>query len=167
MKDLFLIGTISSTHGLLGAFKLKHNFRKADEIYNYDQVYIFGYEEPFSIERVILRKNSIFLKVKGIDDIDCAEKLINLAVYVDEYLSNEEEERFHESELKGLKVALESGEEVGVVVDIMEGPSQDVLVIEWEGQSAMIPFVKTFVLEMDFDKGKMVIQPIEGLIPWL
>ena len=60
----------------------------------------------------------------------------------------------------GLDVYTTDGQHLGQVTEVLKGAANDVYVTP----RAMIPAVKQFVLEIDLAGGKMVVEPIEGLI---
>jgi RimM protein, required for 16S rRNA processing len=74
MQDFIEIGQIVNTHGLKGELKVipltdnPNRFLKLKEIF----VDIKGVIEEFKIENAKLHKNTVLLKLTGIDDInDC------------------------------------------------------------------------------------------------
>ena len=61
---------------------------------------------------------------------------------------------------------LESGELVGEVIDILQLPSQDTLVVKKlsDGDEILIPFVKKHVPELNLKSRKIIVNNVEGLI---
>ena len=59
----------------------------------------------------------------------------------------------------------DKGEKIGVVTDIMEVPQGEILVIKKNnGKEALVPFVDEFVIEIDVENNKIIIESIEGLL---
>ena len=56
---------------------------------------------------------------------------------------------------------------IGRVSNVINGTSQDIIVISHNDNEAMIPFVKEFFSNVDIENNKIEINSIEGLIPWL
>lgn len=63
------------------------------------------------------------------------------------------EGQFLPDELVGLEVNSATGDQMGVVVAVLEYPAQDILEIRTEHGSRMIPFVRELVPEVDLDEG--------------
>jgi 16S rRNA processing protein RimM len=79
--------------------------------------------------------------------------------------SQEVEDSFHISEIVGLTVKNLEGTTIGKVVDVMELPAQDTLVIEISnGSELLLPFVKKHVPEVNLDNNELVIDNYEGLL---
>ena len=57
-----------------------------------------------------------------------------------------------------------TGEDLGEVVRIEHAPANDLLVLRRpDGGSALVPFVKAFVPEVDVARGRVVLTPPDGL----
>jgi len=65
----------------------------------------------------------------------------------------------------GLRAERPDGTLVGEVVDLMDMPAHDVLIVrEPSGNRAMIPFVEAFVPEVDVEGGRVIVTPPYGLL---
>ncbi len=67
-------------------------------------------------------------------------------------------------QLTGLEVFDEAGNEVGVVERVVNGPSQDRLLVRGTGGVFEVPFVDALVPVVDLDEGRIEIVAIPGLI---
>lgn len=165
--NLVEIGKISSSHGLKGAFKIERYIDDIDDFFQFKEIYVFGYSEPFEVTDVYTKKQSVYLKLKGIDDIGTIERLIGDSIYVDEAdFSELKDGEFFHRDLIGLDV-YEDKKCIGRVSNVINGASQDIVVISHNDDEAMIPFVKEFFSNVDIENNKIEINSIEGLIPWL
>jgi 16S rRNA processing protein RimM len=69
-------------------------------------------------------------------------------------------------ELAGLEVATSSGQTVGRVKEVRRYPGQDLIVVASDdGQESLIPDVPEFVDKSEMEKGRLIVTPIEGLLP--
>lgn len=77
----------------------------------------------------------------------------------------EDPDEFRDHELIGLTVRTTTGQDVGIVTDILHH-GQDILVIEAPHDKAehLVPFVKALVPEVDPAAGLLVIDPPPGLL---
>jgi 16S rRNA processing protein RimM len=78
-------------------------------------------------------------------------------------------EEYYFFDLVGCKVVDGSGEEVGVVDEVLRMPANDVLVVRAArdpeaGKEMLIPAVKQVVKKVDLDAGTITIEPIPGLL---
>ena len=64
----------------------------------------------------------------------------------------------------GLKAVSQTGEELGVVADVLELPAQDVWVVKNADREVLIPAVPPFIERVDLAEKKVVINVIEGLL---
>jgi len=73
-------------------------------------------------------------------------------------------DEFRDHELIGLSVRTTTGEEVGVVTDVLHH-GQDLLVVQRPAEEeCLVPFVKAIVPEVDTAAGVLVIDPPLGLL---
>ena len=66
------------------------------------------------------------------------------------------------ADLLGCRVLDDSGNEIGLIGDVLTMPSSDVYVIKGE-KSYMIPAVKEFVREINVEEGFVRVHLIEGM----
>jgi 16S rRNA processing protein RimM len=118
-----------------------------------------------NIERARIQAGRIILKLSGIDTRDQAESLRGLLLRIRKedcaLLKISTSDRL---ELCGWKVKTIDGIHVGIVVDVLKMPAQNVFVIDAEGKEILIPDVDAFIKTIDINNGIIVIDPIEGLL---
>lgn len=73
-------------------------------------------------------------------------------------------DEFHDIALIGLAAFDTSGRPLGEVVRVLHLPAQDVLVIGTPAGERLVPFVSALVPEVDPAVGRLVIDPIPGLL---
>lgn len=64
------------------------------------------------------------------------------------------------------KVYDTSSNYIGILVDVMQGASNDVYVVRDtnKGKEYLIPAVKEFIIDVNIEEKSIVIDPIEGMI---
>ncbi len=163
----FKIGQIVKTQGLKGEVRV---YSTTDDIYRFDDLNTFYIEKDFDteykVERVRYKGNLVIMKIKGIDTVEMAEKLRNKNVYVSREESRDlEEDEFFIADMIGIKVYTVNGEYVGTLDDVLQYSANDVYVIKGEDDKEyLIPAVMKFVPEIDIEEGKMIIDPIKGML---
>lgn len=104
--------------------------------------------------------HTLIIKFVGIDSEELAEQLKGLELLVDaEELPPTQEGEFYFFELINAEVYDEHGSLIGKLEYIETTPAHEVFVIRtYEGRELMVPVVKEFVVNIDKDKGKIVVR---------
>lgn len=163
----FKIGQIVKTQGLKGEVRV---YSTTDDIYRFDDLNTFyigkDFDTEYKVERVRYKGNLVIMKIKGIDTVEMAEKLRNKNVYVSREESRDlEEDEFFIADMIGIKVYTVNDEYVGTLDDVLQYSANDVYVIKGEDDKEyLIPAVMKFVPEIDIEEGKMIIDPIKGML---
>ncbi|MFY1700922.1 ribosome maturation factor RimM [Micromonospora sp. WMMA1923] len=100
-------------------------------------------------------------------DRNVAEALRGTLLAVDsaEVAAPADPEEFHDHQLVGLAVVSTTGESIGEVTRIDHAPASDLLVVRRpEGRTALVPFVRAIVPEVDLAGGRVVVDPPAGLL---
>jgi 16S rRNA processing protein RimM len=76
----------------------------------------------------------------------------------------EDPEEFYDHELEGLRAELADGTVVGTVNEVLHSPGGELLSVDRDGQTLLIPFVHAIVPVVDVAGGRVVLDPPEGLL---
>ncbi|SCF32361.1 16S rRNA processing protein RimM [Micromonospora viridifaciens] len=120
-----------------------------------------------TIESARWHQGRLLVAFEGVLDRDVAEALRGTLLEVDsaDLTPPEDPEEFHDHQLIGLAVVTPAGERLGEVARIDHAPASDLLVLRRpEGRTALIPFVKAIVPEVDLAGGRVVVDPPGGLL---
>lgn len=174
MRKHFRIGKIISLHGIKGEVKI---FPTTDDIKRFDKLdkfFILNSEDAndddfnglsfYENESVKYLKNTVVLKIKGIDSIESATKYLGKNLYVDRndavaLLPNE----YYIMDLMGMK-AYYNDAEVGKVNDIMKTKANDIVVITYNKKEILVPMVSEYIESVDLEKKLIKFKGLEGLI---
>ncbi|MBQ7097381.1 MAG: 16S rRNA processing protein RimM [Clostridia bacterium] len=162
-KDLE-IGQIVNTHGLRGDLKV---MPWCDDPTVFDELaYVIIDGTEYDIEKSRMQKNMVLLKLKGIDNINEAEKYRNKILTVPrEEMGDLPEGTYYICDLLGCSVETVSGRKLGKIVDIIKTGSNDVYVVEDDGKKqVLIPVIDEVVKSVDIEEKMIVIEPLKGLI---
>ncbi|WP_373598299.1 ribosome maturation factor RimM [Paraclostridium bifermentans] len=163
----FKIGKIVKTQGLKGEVRI---YSSADDIYRFDDLNTFyigkDLNTEYKVEKVRYKGNLVIMKIKGIDRVEEAEKIVGKNLYVSREDSRElDEDEFFIADMIGIDVYTVDGEHVGELKDVLQYSANDVYVIKGkENQEYLIPAVMKFVPEIDIEERKMIIDPIKGML---
>jgi len=158
-----LIGEITSPQGLKGEVRV---YPHTDFPERFSELHRVGVQcgaasiRVLAIEKVRVAGNVIILKLEGTDSRDDAERLrgARLLISASQAVKLGEDEYYHH-QLLGLEVVTTAGESLGPITAIWPTGANDV----YETPLALIPAVKEFVLEVDIDNGRMLVEARPGL----
>ncbi len=104
------------------------------------------------------------LFVEGVDDREGAEACIGFELVLEgETLDVPLPETRRPFQVRGVRVLLPDGSQLGTVDDVMPMPAQDVFVVQGE-REYLIPDAPHVVRELDLDARIMRIDPLPGLL---
>ncbi|RKR90737.1 16S rRNA processing protein RimM [Micromonospora pisi] len=122
--------------------------------------------EELTIETVRWHQGHPLVLFEGFYDRDLAEVLRGTLLWVDsaQMAPPSDPDEFNDHQLVGLTVVSPSGETLGEVTRIDHAPASDLLVLRRpEGGTALVPFVKAIVPEVDLAAGRVVVDAPAGL----
>ncbi|WP_120004709.1 ribosome maturation factor RimM [Nesterenkonia muleiensis] len=111
-------------------------------------------------------KKICLLGFEEIPDRNAAEALRGSVLLADVASHHDEDEGWYSHELEGLSCLTPEGDQLGVVLELVTGPAQDLLLVRTQaGDEVMVPFVEEIVPEIDAVAGQITLTPPEGLFP--
>jgi len=162
--DGLIVGKIVNTHALKGELKVK-NLSNQDRFYKGAKLFIEYKNEYIEVTVKSVREQAPLLLVvfENLLDINLVEKYKGCNIWIDkDSLTDLDDDEFYYYELIGLDVYNEQGQLKGVVESIREVPQGQLLVIDCNGTSNLVPFRKEFIVDVLEDR--IIIHEIEGLL---
>ena len=151
MEDYFRVGVIANTHGIRGEVKV---FPTTEDPKRFK-----------GMKEIILDKNMVILKFKGIDSINDIEKYKGRDLLVTrENAIPLEEGEYYIADILGATVVTEDGEKFGVLKDVLTTGANDVYVVEHEGKEVLLPVIPDCVLSRNMDTKVVTVHIMEGLL---
>ena len=167
-EDLLLIGKIIKPHGLRGDIKIISFAESVDTYENLKIIYLKnkdGTTQPLHIIKATKCKGLVILGLDEISDADRAEELRGLELFIDRSeLEELPEGEYYQHDLTGLPVFTVAGLALGVIKNIMPTGSHDVIVVKKGKTEHLIPAIKKVIIEVNLTEGKVIIQPLDGLL---
>lgn len=123
--------------------------------------------EQLTVAAARWHQGRLLVAFEGVLDRNVAEALRGTLLGVDSATveAPEDPDEFHDHQLVGLAVVTPSGEHLGEVARIEHAPASDLLVLRRpEGRTALIPFVRAIVPQVDLAGGRVVVDPPGGLL---
>jgi 16S rRNA processing protein RimM len=126
-------------------------------------VYIGETYQPYTIRSTRAKGDLLLLKFVEIDDRTEASQLTNLLVYTQSrQLPPLPEGDFYLHELIGLDVFDTDENYLGELTEILETGANDVYLVRDEaGNEVLIAAIEERILEIDLDKGRMIVSTIQ------
>jgi 16S rRNA processing protein RimM len=117
------------------------------------------------IEAVSYYNGFAYLRFKGYDSIEKAQKLVGSLLQVDRAESPElPEGLYYHFEIVDAEVYTDDERYLGRVVEILETGASDVYVVRNGTQEYLIPSNPEIVTEIDRERKKICVHPLEGLL---
>jgi 16S rRNA processing protein RimM len=122
-------------------------------------------QTEYTIERSRSAARILYLKLAGIDDRERAAEERGRYLQVPETaLDPPGDDTYYWFQLIGLRVVSTAGEELGEITEIITTGSNEVFVVRGPRGELLIPAIEDVVREVDVEGGRMVIEPIPGLL---
>jgi 16S rRNA processing protein RimM len=161
--DGLIVGRLVGTHGLRGELKVLPLTDFPEHIGGYRRITLRwpdGKEEAHEIVASRAHKNVVLVKLKGVLDINAAERFRDADVWVaGRDLAPLPEGHFYVHEILGMRVMSASGEEIGPVTEVIRSPANDVYV----AGGLMIPATRDAVERIDAAARVIVVRSREFL----
>ena len=125
-----------------------------------------GERQELHLESYWPHKGGMVLKFEGVDSIEAAEGLLRAEIQISAAeRAALEEGAFYISDLTGC-VLIDAGREIGRVVDVNFGAGTAPLLIvrNGSGKEFMVPFVESFLRELDLQAKRIEMQLPEGML---
>ncbi|NLZ36268.1 MAG: 16S rRNA processing protein RimM [Clostridiales bacterium] len=165
MQKYLETGKIINVHGVAGMVKVECWSDSVEAVTSLPYIYFSPEGDgKRKVEKATYLKQFALLKLEGIDDRDAAASLRGRVIYADrEDIELEEGDHFI-TDLIGLKVIdADNGEIYGEISDVLVQGAQDLYVVTHsDGATSLLPAIKPFVIEIDFESGVKV-RPIPGM----
>jgi 16S rRNA processing protein RimM len=164
---LVALGEIVTTHGIAGWLKLNpYNFA-SPLLSALGQVILEKDGTRAAVELASTRphRRQILLKLRGIDNIDAARQWVGWTLSVkEEALEAPAPGEYYHYRVIGLEVFNLSGARIGIVTQIWSTPGSELYVVAGSDKEHLIPAVKEIIMNVDFEAGRMIVNPPAGLL---
>ncbi|MCS6939403.1 MAG: ribosome maturation factor RimM [Roseiflexaceae bacterium] len=166
--EVLLIGTVIDAFGLRGEIKVRSVTDRVDHLRRHVRTIFVGEERrPFALQRVHEPKAGVLiLTLGGVTDRTAAEALRGAEITIRESdAAPLEADEYFIHQLYGLRVVESSGEEIGIVREVLQTGANDVIVVERRGRpETLLPMIHDVVERLDVAAGEIVVRLLPGLI---
>lgn len=160
---MLVCGKIVNTHGLRGEVKALCYTDGPDF---FDAVKTLHLSSGQTVELCGWRPNkgAVLLKMRGVDTVEEAEKLVGMEISVARGdLPPLPEGRYYIADILGMNVITDEGRELGKVVDVFKTGSNDVYTVRGD-KEYLIPVIDEVILSTNVAGRLLTIKPLKGLL---
>ena len=166
--EFVIVGRITKPHGVKGALKVDPITDDPQRFKTLKSVRVGPEDDPgdsIDIARIQFQNKFVILSFEGIETREDADAFRGQYLYISQdELMPLPDDSVYIFELIGLEVYTNKNEFVGIVKDVREFPANDMFVVEKDDHEYLIPDVPDIVKDVDPDSGKIIINPVEGLL---
>ncbi len=160
-KKYLEAGEIVNTHGIKGEVKMIPWADSVDFLKKFRTLYIDS--KPVKVLSSRPHGKFLIAKLEGVEDVNAAMSLKGKTVYIDRADAKLPKGHYFIADIIGAQVVTDTGEELGLLQEVMELPANDVYVVKGE-KEILIPAVDEFIVSVDAEAGIITVHVIEGLI---
>ena len=157
LADPVVIGVIAAPHGVRGTVRIRapgsgRHLRKGVE------ALVNGQRRRILASRQTPK--GFLVDLEGVDSRDLAASLRGYELVLDrEELDAPDEEEFYVGDLVGLEVYDDTGTYIGSVVDILDTPAHEIILVQNDGAATeqYIPFSREHVPTIDLEERRILV----------
>lgn len=159
---------IRRAHGVRGELRVEPLGDAADVLRDLSDITLRtkdGAERAFAIASVRGGGGMLLVKLDGLDDRDEADALKGSDLLAPaDALPDLDDDEYWYFQLEGLEVFDTAGASLGKVIGVFNAGASDVATVQGPSGEWMLPVVDEVVVEIDEAAGRMVIEPMHGLL---
>ncbi|HXV20573.1 MAG TPA: ribosome maturation factor RimM [Desulfuromonadales bacterium] len=167
--ELLRLGVVTGTHGLRGDLKVHPITDEPSALLAAREVCLRGRQGeliPCRVAAVKAHKGSVLLRLQGFENIDAAQTMVGCEVLMPRgELPALTDDEFYWFELEGLSVVDRRRGNLGVLEEMFSTAAHDIYVVRGRYGEVLIPAVKEFIVEIDRDGRRMLVDLPDGLVP--
>ena len=162
-EDRVAVGRVLGPWGVRGEVKIAHFAQDPDRFTPGTTVYAAN--TPLVVERSRPHKGYVVAKLGGIVDRETAAGMMGLELTVAaDALPPPQEGAYYHYQLIGLAAIDTGAETLGTVSQVLETGANDVYVIDTaDGSQLLLPAIREVVIDVDLERGHIVVDPPKGL----
>lgn len=162
LPERVAVGRVLRPHGVRGEVVVEVLSDVPDRLGPGRRVWAAGRQVTVESQRP--HKSGALVRFAGVEDRDRAEELRDAMLEVDRsQVPDAPEGTYYWYQLLGCRCSA-GGEDLGEVTDLVEDGGGLLLVVSKGGRQVPIPFVRSFLKEVDVERGRIELDLPEGLL---
>lgn len=161
--DLIAIGKIVAPHGVRGDVRVIPLTDFPERFQQLKEVYVGDAGQVLTVENPKFHKQFILVKFRGLNDRNAVENLRGKLIQIRRAdVMPLPQGHYYLFDIIGMDVYTVEGAFLGVIADVLQTGSNDVYIVEKEGQQpVLVPALKKVVISVDITGKKMVVRLLE------
>ena len=158
-QRMILMGRVLAPYGVKGWVKVEPFTESPESLQSYQEWHV-GYQDredawqTVTVAESAEHSGNVVAHFEACHDRDAALAFRGMVIAVPRsMLPAANPGEFYQSDLLGLKVVNDCGEEMGHVAEVFSNGAHEVLRVDGAGGERLLPFVDAFVREVDMDAG--------------
>lgn len=167
--DLLRLGVVTGTHGLRGDLRVRPLTDDSSALLAAREVFLRDRQGELTACRVAevkAHKAGLLLRLQGRENIEAVQSLVGCEVLMPRAeLPELTDEEYYWFELEGMRVVDRRCGELGVLEEMFSTAAHDIYVVRGRYGEVLIPAVAAFVVEIDREGRRLLVDLPEGLVP--
>lgn len=165
-----VVGRIAKAHGIGGELSVEVRTDSPDQRFVEGAVLTAsargGGRSRLTVSAVRPHGSRLLVRFDEVTGRDAAEAMRGALLLADtaQLTPIDEPDEYYDHQLEGLAAELTDGTPAGTVTEVVHSPGGELLAIDRSGRTALVPFVRAIVIEVDLHGGRVVLDPPEGLL---
>ena len=125
-----------------------------------------GEERSYVVADAREHSGRLLVRLVGVEDRDTADALRGSVFVVDsdDLPPIDESDTYYDHQLEGLHVRTTTGQDVGVVAEVLHTAAGELLAVRGDSGEVLVPFVTAIVTSVSLEDRLVEIDPPEGLL---
>ncbi|RYY42102.1 MAG: ribosome maturation factor RimM [Actinomycetales bacterium] len=162
-----VVGRIGRAHGIKGELTVDVRTDEPERRFAPGSALVAG-DRTVVVAAARNHSGRLLLRLEGVADRTAAEALHGRVLEIDLDPDDEpdEDDAYYDHQLMGLRVHDHEGADVGIVVEVLHLPEQDLLSVDLDdgARGVLVPFVTALVPEVDLAAGHVALADVPGLL---
>lgn len=159
-----VIGKVGKPFGIKGEIRVIA-YTESTEAFFRSEVLVID-NESYRTRSVRPHKGGLLVSLEGIDTPEQAKEFTGNLIKTDPgNLPPKEEDEYYWYELIGMAVHTHEGRFLGTVKTLIRTGANDVLEVHGELGEILLPMIDDVIREIDLERGLVIVDPLEGLVP--
>lgn len=150
---MVIMGRVAAAHGIRGWIKIQPYTEYLDSLVGHRSWWIGQEHGPWrevEVQQCEVHNKTLAAQIPGCPDRTAAEKLKGLLIAVPRSsLPKQADDEYYWSDLIGMAVVNEAGEQLGTVENLLETGANQVLSVAGDSGEILIPFVASAIKQVD------------------
>jgi len=166
-KDYFELGYIIKPHAIAGEVQVNLQSDEPEAYKKLESVFVEINQKliPFFIEKITINKNKALIKFEDVDSVAQAETFSGKILFLPlSQLPPLAASQFYYHDIIGFEVKDTIEGLLGKIIEVVENPGNDLLVMEYKGKEVLIPITDSIVTSVDKEKHLVQVSLPQGLL---